>query len=250
MMSRCNNPHDKDFPNIGGRGVKVAPRWCSYPVFLEDMGQKPPGFYMKRLDESADFEPGNVVWAEKVQAAQNDIYGIWKSIRRRCGVIGQTSQKRYKDRGVRMSPDWEDDFHAFAAHVGSRPSKEHTIDRIDNTKGYFPGNVRWALPSQQSNNRIDNVVIEIYGERRTLAQWIEFHNADPVAVRNKWHNLFSASTKKQRGVIQMDVTGAILAEFADVKGAQHATGISRAALHKCLCGGNATAGGYKWAWKN
>lgn len=250
MMSRCNNPHDKDFPGIGARGIKVAPRWCSYPVFLEDMGPKPYGFYMKRYDESADFEPGNVVWAEKVHAADNELYGIWKSVRRRCGVIGRTGQTRYKDRGVRMSPDWEDDFHAFAAHVGPRPSREHTIDRIDNTKGYFPGNVQWALPSQQSNNRIDNVVIEICGERRTLAQWIEFHGADPLATRYKWARLFSAAPKKQRTVLQMDAQGNAIAEFAGVKEAQSATGISRAALHKCLCGGNATAGGYKWAWKD
>jgi len=54
-----------------------------------------------------------------------------------------------------MSPEWlgEGGFERFLAHIGTRPGPDLSIDRIDNSKGYWPGNVRWADKQTQANNR-------------------------------------------------------------------------------------------------
>jgi hypothetical protein len=72
-----------------------------------------------------------------------------------------------------MHEDWMEDPAAFIAHVGPRPSARHEIDRIDNERGYEPGNLRWATRSQNDRNRRNNSFVEFDGERLTVAEWCE-----------------------------------------------------------------------------
>ena len=80
-------------------------------------------------------------------------YIAWQAMKRRCSP---TWYKRYLyfDRGIRVSDKWVSDFAAFFAHLGPKPSKSHQLDRIDNERGYEPGNVRWAdIYTQRRNQR-------------------------------------------------------------------------------------------------
>jgi hypothetical protein len=79
-------------------------------------------------------------------------YRSWSQAKGRCNSQTNESYERYGGRGITMAYEWENSFEAFYAHIGPRPAG-HTLDRIDNEKGYQPGNVRWATPTQQSNNR-------------------------------------------------------------------------------------------------
>lgn len=81
-------------------------------------------------------------------------YRIWQAIKDRCLNKDCPAYDRYGGRGVAMSPDWVDDFAAFYEYVGDRPDGM-SLDRINNDGNYEPGNVRWATPTQQANNRRD-----------------------------------------------------------------------------------------------
>ena len=59
---------------------------------------------------------------------------------------------------------WIDSFQEFYNHIGKRPSKKHSIDRINNFLGYFPGNVRWVKQAIQTRNKGNNVKIEFQGK--------------------------------------------------------------------------------------
>lgn len=82
-------------------------------------------------------------------------YYSWKSMKWRCTNTAPKDWKHYGGRGIGVCERWVNSFEMFLADMGERP-EGHTLDRIDNDKGYEPGNCRWATPAQQRNNRRDN----------------------------------------------------------------------------------------------
>lgn len=80
-------------------------------------------------------------------------YQTWLNVKARCGNPKNPRYADYGGRGILLFSPWQEDFAAFLAAVGPKPSPRHSIDRIDNDKGYEPGNVRWATPEEQSGNR-------------------------------------------------------------------------------------------------
>lgn len=101
-------------------------------------------------------------------------YRAWQATRIRC-LPSFVGRKSYFDRGIVVCADWSGcgGFERFLAHVGRAPSEGHSLDRIDNSKGYEPGNVRWVTAVEQARNTRFNVVISVGGESRCLAEWLE-----------------------------------------------------------------------------
>ena len=253
MMNRCYTVTNKDYPTVGGRGLTVCDEWHSYEAFKRDMGEKPDSALLARYCEGLGFTKENTYWQQKVNTRSNRLYGIWKGIRRRCGVIGKADLGRaiaYGARGIEMSSDWENDFIKFATDVGQPPSELHTIDRIDNDLGYFPGNVRWATPKEQANNRSDNIIIEMQGERKTLQEWCEHFGVDRRVVDSRWRNLFKLTNLKNQACAQYNMNGELVQRHSGVREAAASTGIKQGTISKCLSGGNASAGGYIWRYES
>ena len=80
-------------------------------------------------------------------------YKTWQHIKDRCFNKKNKGFKNYGGRGITVCDEWRESFSSFYRDMGQRPSKKHSIDRIDNEKGYYKDNCRWADRITQNNNQ-------------------------------------------------------------------------------------------------
>ncbi len=98
-------------------------------------------------------------------------YVSWMSLKNRCNNKKGQNYKDYGGRGITVCDRWMQCFENFLEDMGRRPTPQHSIDRIENDKGYYKENCRWATGKVQTNNARSNVMIEYNGERMTASQW-------------------------------------------------------------------------------
>lgn len=114
MLQRCLNPNAPDYRRYGGRGIRVDPRWvASYDAFVSDMGQRPEGSSLDRVDVNGNYGPENCRWSTR---------------------SGQQRNKRNTPmlewNGATLSwADWADRTGIPSKHIGWRLSKGWTVER-------------------------------------------------------------------------------------------------------------------------
>jgi hypothetical protein len=71
MLERCRDPNNNRYKYYGGRGIKVYKLWLKFEKFYADMGQRPIGKTLDRIDVNADYKPGNCRWATPLEQRHN-----------------------------------------------------------------------------------------------------------------------------------------------------------------------------------
>lgn len=103
------------------------------------------------------------------RTGRSPTYQSWQAMLDRCDNPGRVHSHRYVDRGIAVAPRWRD-FAAFLADMGERPA-DLWLERIDNDRGYEPGNCKWATPVEQQANKCSNFIVEYRGESAPLVTW-------------------------------------------------------------------------------
>ena len=113
------------------------------------------------------------------------VYSIWRAMKNRCYLKSDPSYHAYGGRGITVCDRWRDSFENFYADMGDPPSEAHTIDRRENDGNYERDNCRWATNVEQANNRSSNLVLEISGEKATLAEWSRRSGIPSTTIRER-----------------------------------------------------------------
>lgn len=105
--------------------------------------------------------------------SKTPLYKSWSAMKRRCNNPDELHKKYYKDKGITYCKEWGS-FIVFKNWANNNGYIDgYTIERIDNSKGYYPENCKWIDKKEQPKNRTSNHYVEIDGETKTISKWCE-----------------------------------------------------------------------------
>lgn len=115
-------------------------------------------------------------------------YGVWTDMRRRCLHRRSSKFSDYGGRGIKICKRW-DSFDVFLNDMGPRPSKKHSLERLDNNGNYSPDNCVWSTAKVQANNRRSSRLLTYKGKTQTLSQWADELGVKYNTLKNRICNL-------------------------------------------------------------
>jgi len=104
--------------------------------------------------------------------SKSKMYSTWRGIKRRTRDPKYAGYAHYGAKGIQMCDRWFNSFAAFCEDMGTKPTEQHSIDRINGDGNYEPGNCRWATAETQNQNRREyNTRLTFNGKTQTIAEW-------------------------------------------------------------------------------
>lgn len=117
-------------------------------------------------------------------------YKIWNGLNDRCSNPKNIGYPNYGNRGITVCKRWcrnnENGFINFINDMGNRPSKLHSIDRIDSNKGYCSENCRWATSQEQGYNRRTNVIVNYNGKSMCIKELADILKVSHGSLLNRY----------------------------------------------------------------
>jgi hypothetical protein len=93
MKARCYNPSNDAWGRYGGRGIVVCERWHDFAMFIADMGERPAGTSLDRINNDGNYEPGNCRWATQTQQTRNTRSNRWVVVDGLRMVFAEAAEK-------------------------------------------------------------------------------------------------------------------------------------------------------------
>ena len=187
------------------------------------------------------------------------VYKVWAAMLDRCNNKDNPNYKYYGEQGVAVCDEWLE-FENFYKDMGEPNGL--TIDRIDGSGNYCKENCRWADRKTQSNNIKNNVTIEYKSEVKTVGELADITGIPINVLRWRVSHGWSAErtietpvgtpktqNKFTKAVVQLDKDGNKINEYKSITDAANSVGISTTAIGYVCNGKRATAGGFKWKFK-
>jgi len=134
------------------------------------------------LIKGSDLENGKTLMCRSCSSSTSDDssvcrgktsfeYNSWNAMLQRCYNKNSKDYKNYGQKGIFVCDMWKSSFEAFYMSLGPRPFPAYTLERLNYTQGYFPGNVVWASREDQTKNKSDNVNLTIDGKTQVVSDW-------------------------------------------------------------------------------
>jgi len=132
-----------------------------------------------------------------MNAHDHPLYSTWANMKNRCYNPNAVRYADYGGRGIKVYKRWHV-FKNFAEDIGQKPPGRVTLDRIDNSKGYYPWNVRWATVAEQNRNSRRCVMVTFQGKTQTINEWCREVGLAYVTykqrMRKGWDRVAAATT--------------------------------------------------------
>ncbi len=117
-------------------------------------------------------------------------YTAYAQAKGRCNNENNQEFKHYGGRGIKFRLKSVQD---ILDTIGRRPSRKHTLDRIDVEGHYEVGNIQWATQREQQNNRRNNLLLTVDGRTQSAAMWARERGMNPITLYNRLYRGWSPS---------------------------------------------------------
>jgi hypothetical protein len=121
---------------------------------------------------------------------------VWRSMMARCYNPNLSNYKYYGAKGIKVCKKWHN-YKNFLADMGQRPSKEHSLDRINSTADYKPSNCKWSTRSEQQKNKTTTRIFTDGKFTGTLAECAEHIKISKALALYRWNAWGSFQKEKQ-----------------------------------------------------
>ena len=134
------------------------------------------------------YEPEKLARTHGLSKTRN--YSIWLGIKKRCNNPNDSRYEKYGGAGISICDEWNNDYLSFYEwSMNNGYTDDLSIDRIDNSLGYFPDNCRWIPMKEQAKNKTSNIVLTHNGETKTLTDWCKLYGVKPSFALQRHRNL-------------------------------------------------------------
>jgi hypothetical protein len=135
-------------------------------------------------DGGAAAGPCTCLGGQTDSVGKTRLHKIWRGMNDRCANPKSPDYQNYGGRGIAVCPEWSA-FRRFRDDMGEPPSLAHTLERIDGSKNYAPGNCRWATRKEQNRNKRNNVLLTHAGKTMCVGEWGEHLGIRPGTIQRR-----------------------------------------------------------------